>query len=317
MPSSLRPGRYAGAMDRTGTGDAGGTCLIAGCGYVGTRLARRLVARGPVLALVRRAASAQDLAAAGIRARCVDFDAPGATLGDLGPVDAVVYLAPPEGQGDTDLRLARFLAALGDRRPRVLLYMSTTGVYGDTGGAVVDEASPTAPGDARSRQRLDAERQAARWCGERGARCVIFRAPAIYGPHRLPLDRLQRGEPVLRAEDSGPGNRIHVDDLVAACLAALDRPVTGVFNLTDGQPEPLAEFMGRLARLAGLPAPAEVAWAEAQGRISPGLLAFLRQSRRVASRRAADLGWSPALGPEAGLRASLREMGVDFSSGGR
>jgi nucleoside-diphosphate-sugar epimerase len=286
---------------------------------VGTRLARHLArdlaqngaARGPVLALVRRAASAEGLAAAGIPARCVDLDAPALALEDLGPVDAVAYLAPPDGQGEADLRLTRFLAALGDGRPRVLLYMSTTGVYGDTGGAVVDEASPTAPGDARSRQRLDAERQAARWCGERGARCVILRAPAIYGPHRLPLDRLQRGEPVLRAEDSGPGNRIHVDDLVAACLAALDRPVTGVFNLTDGQPEPLAAFMRRLARLAGLPAPAEVAWAEAQGRISPGLLAFLRQSRRVASRRAADLGWSPALDPEAGLRASLREMGLE------
>ncbi|HLP30375.1 MAG TPA: NAD-dependent epimerase/dehydratase family protein, partial [Geothrix sp.] len=148
-------------MDREGTRDAGGTCLIAGCGYVGTRLARRLAARGPVLALVRSAASAEGLAAAGIRARSVDFDAPAASsLEDLGPFDAVAYLAPPEGPGETDLRLARFLAALGDRRPQVLLYLSTTGVYGDTGGAVVDEASPTAPGDARSRQRLDAERQA-------------------------------------------------------------------------------------------------------------------------------------------------------------
>jgi len=309
--------RYAGPMDREGTRDAGGTCLIAGCGYVGTRLARRLAARGPVLALVRSAASAEGLAAAGIPARSVDFDAPAASLEDLGPFDAVAYLAPPEGLGETDLRLARFLAALGDRRPQVLLYLSTTGVYGDTGGAVVDEASPTAPGDARSRQRLDAERQAARWCGARAARSVILRVPAIYGPHRLPLDRLQRGEPVLRAEDSGPGNRIHVDDLVAACLAALEPPVTGVFNLTDGHPETLAAFTGRLARLVGLPAPAEVAWAEAQGRISPGLLAFLRQSRRVASRRAADLGWSPALDPEAGLRASLREMGFELSSEAR
>ncbi|HLP31657.1 MAG TPA: hypothetical protein VK150_09865, partial [Geothrix sp.] len=99
--------------------------------------------------------------------------------------------------------------------------------------------------------------------------------------------------------------------------AALEPPATGVFNLTDGHPETLAAFTGRLARLVGLPAPAEVAWAEAQGRISPGLLAFLRQSRRVASRRAADLGWSPTLDPEAGLRASLREMGFELSSEAR
>ncbi|GLH70913.1 hypothetical protein GETHPA_24460 [Geothrix rubra] len=286
-----------------------GTCLLAGCGYAGARLARRLAARGPVLALVRSEASAAALARSGVPVLAVDLDG-----GEAFPVPealgSVVYLVPPGGAGGTDGRFRRFLAALGGARPGVLLYVSTTGVYGDTRGAEVDEATPPAPGDDRARQRLDAEGQARRWAEARGARCAILRVAAIYGPHRLPLDRLRRGEPVLRAEDSGPGNRIHVDDLVAACEAALERPVSGVFNVTDGWPEPMAAFTTRVAALAGLAPPREVGWSEARDLLSPGLLAFLRESRRVCNDRLVrDLGVAPR-DPEAGLRASLAEMGL-------
>jgi len=287
-----------------------GACLIAGCGYTGTRLARRFRGAGPVLALVRGAASAVALLGQGIPAVAVDFDADGplpALPSDLG---AVVYLAPPAESGTEDLRLARFLQVLGPARPQVFVYFSTTGVYGDTRGAAVDEDSPLAPQEDRSKQRRDAEKRIVAWCGTRGVRPVILRVPAIYGPHRLPLDRLRRGEPVLREEDSGPGNRIHVDDLVAACLAALDRSVSGVFNLTDGVPDSMATFTARVAALAGLPAPRRVSWAEAQALLSPGLLAFLRESRRVTSRRTQELGWTPEYGnPDDGIRASLVEMG--------
>ena len=278
-----------------------------------------MAARGPVQALVRTAASAEALRREGIPAMAADFDgdSPVAPLGGVSALDFVVYLAPPSGVGTEDLRLARFLESLGAARPGVLLYFSTTGVYGDTGGAPVDEGSPAAPGDDRSRQRLEAETRAARWCGERGVRCVVFRVPAIYGPHRLPLDRLRRREPVLRPAESGPGNRIHLDDLVEACLAALGRPVAGVFNVTDGHPESLAGFMAQLAIQAGLPVPRQVSWAEAQGLMSPGILAFLRQSRRVLSCRGNELGWSPRYGnPGAGIAASLLDMGWTVPSQG-
>jgi len=285
-----------------------GTCLIAGCGYVGTRLAHRLKGEGPVLALVRRTVMAEELHRQCIAAIAADFEQ-GSWLLPVVPA-SVVYLAPPSGLGSEDLRLAAFLNALGAMRPEVFLYMSTTGVYGDTGGAPVDEDSPVAPQEDRSRQRLDAEQRVTRWCADRGVRCVVFRVPAIYGPHRLPLDRLRRGEPVLRDEDSGPGNRIHVDDLVTACLAALDRPASGVFNLTDGAPESMAAFTIRVANLAGLPAPRRVSWAEAQTLLSPGILAFLREYRLIRSRRTQELGWTPKYGnPDDGIGASLVEMG--------
>lgn len=291
-------------------GEGKGACLIAGCGYTGTRLARRRLDADPVLALVRGAASAAALLGQGIPAVAVDFDADAplpALPSDLG---AVVYLAPPAGGGTEDLRLARFLQALGPARPQVFVYFSTTGVYGDTRGAAVDEDSPLAPQEDRSKQRWDAERQVMAWCVARSIRWVVFRVPAIYGPHRLPLDRLREGEPVLREEDSGPGNRIHVDDLVAACLASLVRPVAGAFNLTDGAPDSMAAFTLRVAAQAGLPMPRRVSWAEAQTLLSPGLLAFLRESRRVMSHRTQELGWTPGYGnPDDGIRASLVEMG--------
>ena len=311
----------------------GGTCLIVGCGYVGLRLARHQAAQGaaqgavqgaalgPVLALVRRAASAEALSQEGIPALVLDLDdaAPTASLPDSLRPGSVVYLAPPSGLGTDDLRLARCLELLGGTRPEVLLYLSTTGVYGDTGGTAVDEVSPVAPGDARARQRVAAEGRVTRWCAERGVRGVVVRVPAIYGPQRLPLDRLLRGEPVLRPEDSAPGNRIHVDDLVVACLAALARPVSGTFNVTDGLPESMADFTTRVASLAGLPAPPRISWAEAQQVLSPGLLAFLRERRRVETRRAQELGWAPRYAnPDEGIRASLVEMGwIAPSSGGR
>ena len=286
-------------------------CLIVGCGYTGLRLARRLRSTWTVTALARSAAAAATLTGQGITTVRADLDAtlaPGSL--EAATDAAIAYLVPPPETGTSDDRLERFLAALGDARPTVLLYMSTTGVYGDTSGASVTEASPVAPANDRSRRRVSAERAAQAWCSGRGVRCVVLRVPGIYGPDRLPLDRLRRGEPALQPADAGPGNRIHVDDLVTACVAALERPVNGVFNVTDGDPATTTEFLQRTAALAGLPPPPLVALAEAPGRISPGMLAFLRESRRVDNRRMREqLGVEPRYARlDDGIAASLAQM---------
>ena len=303
---------YAGPMaatDGATLNEGGGTCLIAGCGYVGARLARRRAAR-EVLGLVRTPGTAAALAATGISARAVDFDIPGALEVPPG-LASIVYTVPPPSTGTEDPRLQRFLEGLGLARPRVMVYLSTTGVYGDTGGLPVDEGSPVAPGDDASRRRLAAEAAAQTWCRSRGVRCVLLRVPGIYGPHRLPLERLERGEPVLRPEDARPGNRIHVDDLVAACAAALDRPVSGVFNVVDGYHASIGAFMEQVAALAGLPAPRRITLAEARRELSPGFLAYLETSRRVETgRMQADLGLQIRFADlEQGIRQSLTEMG--------
>lgn len=295
--------------------ERGGTCLIVGCGYLGTRLAPRLAARGPVLAWTRLPAHAEALAAAGIPAQAVDLEGPG-PIEVPGDLAAVLYLVPPGSQGTGDVRLRRFLEALPGSL-RTLVYLSTTGVYGPTGGLPVDEASPALPADDASRRRLAAEGLAAAWCGAHGARCVLMRVPGIYGPHRLPLDRLRAGEPVLRPEDSGPGNRIHVEDLAEACLAALERPVSGAVNVGDGDHRSIGAFLELVARLAGLPAPRRVALDEARRVLSPGLLAYLASSRKVlAPRLATELGLVLRYpDPEEGVRASLRDMGLVSTAG--
>ncbi len=178
-------------------------CLIVGCGYTGLRLARRLRPASRVAALARSAEAAARLEAEGLATVQADLDAP-IGPGARGALEAaahgaaIAYLAPPPDSGHDDPRLVRFLEALASARPSVFLYMSTTGVYGDTGGAVVTEASPVAPANDRSRRRVAAEVAATAWCDKRGVRVVVLRVPGIYGPHRLPLERLRRGEPALR-----------------------------------------------------------------------------------------------------------------------
>jgi nucleoside-diphosphate-sugar epimerase len=289
--------------------------MIVGCGYAGLRLALRLARSWQVTALTRSSAQAAKLSAAGLAVQRLDLDStmepPFAnSISRAAEGAAIAYLAPPPEHGADDPRVGRFLDALGDARPTVVLYMSTTGVYGDTGGGRVTEASPLNPGTDRARRRVAAERAVAAWCEPRGVRSVVLRVPGIYGPWRLPVERLARGESALRPEDAGPGNRIHVDDLVTACVAALERPLHGAINVGDDNPASTTEYLQRTATLAGLPPPRLVPLAEAREHIAPGMLSFLTESRRVDVRRMKEeLGVEPRYADlDEGIAASLAEM---------
>ena len=135
----------------------------------------------------------------------------------LAGAEAVLHCAPPLREGERDTRTANLLAALEKARilPTRMVYVSTSGVYGDCGGARVDEDRPVAPQNAARQRRADAERSIAQWCAGHGARLVILRAPGIYAADRLPLERLRAGTPALRAEDDVYTNHIHADDLAA------------------------------------------------------------------------------------------------------
>lgn len=220
----------------------------------------------------------------------------------------VVYLVPPPASGTSDPRMQQFLDAL-PATPARFVYISTTGVYGDAGGGMVTEDTPPAPVTDRARRRLSAENALRAWCEARGVEWTILRVPGIYGPGRLPVERLRRGEPVLAEAEAGPGNRIHVDDLADATVAALLKPEARnrIYNVGDGDHMTSTAFLTLVAQIAGLPAPPQLSRAELRAHRSEGLLSFLGESRRVdTSRLRRELGFTPRYAsPEQGIRASL------------
>ncbi|MBB6092785.1 nucleoside-diphosphate-sugar epimerase [Povalibacter uvarum] len=285
--------------------------LIVGCGYVGERLARKLSAVHDITAVVRSSDRAAELNAAGIATVAVDLDRVrlGAWIPEKLEQAAIFYLAPPPPAGESDLRLDRFLQ-LATVPPRAFVYMSTTGVYGDTDGAPVDESSLIQPLTDRARRRVSAEEMTRVWCTERRVRRIVLRVPGIYGPGRLPLERLRKREPTLHPDDAGISNRIHVDDLVAACVAAaLNTEARGVYNITDGNSCSATDFLDRVSALAGLPQAPRVSMDEAQLTFSPERLSFLHESRRVSNERMLKhLGVQLRYGNiDEGIRQSLEE----------
>jgi len=197
----------------------------------------------------------------------------------------IFYFAPPPNQGESDTRLHRFLHAL-PALPQSLILISTTGVYGDTQGQRVNERSAINPQTPRAKRRASAEEISRVWCTENNVRRVVLRVPAIYGPNRLPLERLRSGEPVICQEESPIINRIHVDDLVTICLtAATNTHLQGVYNVSDGNALSMTEYMRMVARLANLPIPKEISFDEAQLALSADYLSYMNESKRVDNSR--------------------------------
>jgi len=285
--------------------------LVIGCGYTGRRLAARLLEQGQaVTGTVTTTRSADLLEELGGRPVLADLDARDVHL-PLEGQDRLYYFAPPPGQGTTDPRLARVLDLLRrrDLTPRIV-YTGTTGVYGDCLGAWVTESHPPNPSTARAQRRSHAESLLWEWSTAAGGEVIILRVAGIYGPGRLPLERLKAGLPLVRAEEAPFTNRIHVDDLVTCCVTAMERGLSGqIYNVADGQPSTMTHGYNLLADLLGLGHPPTVSWEEAKKTMPTGLLSYLRENRRIDNSRLRDeLGIElkyPAL--EKGLTASLAE----------
>jgi nucleoside-diphosphate-sugar epimerase len=256
--------------------------LIIGCGYIGLKVAE-LCRPAPVTGVVRSQESLSILKDQGIEARRLDLDdATGA--GELAAAGKdVFYFAPPPSAGDIDPRVTAVCAAFqGDNRPARLVYISTSAVYGDCGGGWIDETAALRPGTARGRRRLDAERQWLLWGKQTRVPVVILRVPGIYGPGRLPVQRLREGLPVLRVEQSPFTNRIHADDLARVCLAAMQRGRAGeAYNVSDGHPTPMSDYFNQVADRLGLPRPPVVDRETAQRELSASMLSFLSESKRL------------------------------------
>ncbi len=266
--------------------------VIVGCGYVGSEVARLLQAEGhDVSAVARTSASLEVLAGLGISTFQADLDAP---AGGESPAlrlagRQVFYFVPPPGEGREDWRLRAWLRFRETDRPRRVVYISTTGVYGDCSGDWVAEDRPVKPRADRAWRRWDAEQALSSWSEASGVEVVILRVAGIYGPRRLPLARIRSGEPIVRRDEAPYTNRIHVDDLSALSVAAMRHGLSGrVYHACDGRPGNMTDYFHRVADAAGLPRLPEIPLAEAEGRLSLGLLSYLRESRRLSNRRARE-----------------------------
>jgi len=267
--------------------------LIVGCGDIALRALPQLARNYEVFGLVRAAAQADRIAALGAIPLTGDLDNPATLAALAGVADLVLHLAPPGESGDRDQRSANLIAALSTRPPERLVYISTSGVYGDCGGAWVDEDRPLAPQTVRALRRVDAERSLLAWGKQSGVAVAVLRVPGIYAAERLPLAQLKRASPVLRAEDDVYTNHIHADDLAGICLAALERGAAGrVYNASDDSEIKMGDYFDLVADRARLPRPPRIARAAAEaGAIAEGLLSFMRESRRLTNTRMkAELG---------------------------
>lgn len=241
--------------------------FIFGLGYTASRIGAALEQRGWEVI-----ATGSDGA--------LSFDDSGTVRAALADTSHVLSSVPPGGEGSDPV-----LAAYGDALAgKWLGYLSSTGVYGDTGGAWVDETAPTGTGRRTARAEADAG-----WLA-RGAR--VLRLPGIYGPGRSALDRVRQGKEHRIDLPGQVFSRVHVDDIVSGVAAALDAPA-GAYNLADDLPASQNAVIEEACRMLGLPLP-PLQTLEQAG-LSPMARAFYAENRRIANGKARRvLGWRPA-----------------------
>lgn len=262
--------------------------LLVGCGDVALRVAQRLAHRARLIGLTRDRDGVRKLRAHGIVPLVGDLD-DRRTLARLKIAPfAVLHFAPPPSEGKDDPRTRHLLAALASARiiPRHIVYISTSGVYGDCAGARVLETRPRRAETPRARRRVAAENRLRNWAAHHGAALSILRVPGIYAPTRLPLERLKQGTPVLAPDDDVYTNHVHADDLARAVVAALyhGRP-NRAYNVSDDSEMKMGAWFDTIADAFHLPRPPRVGWDDAARRIAPTLLSFMSESRRLSNAR--------------------------------
>jgi nucleoside-diphosphate-sugar epimerase len=262
--------------------------LIIGCGDVALRMIPLVRQRYVVYGLTRDRDRLPALRAAGLKPVWGDLDRPDTLAALRGLAHDVAHFAPPPSSGTRDTRTAHLIASLAKAKslPQHLVYISTSGVYGDCAGALVDETRPLKPQTERARRRVDAERQLREWGARAGLRVTIVRAPGIYATGRLPLERLTRGTPALRDEDDAYVNHVHADDLARIVAAALRRgQANRSYNASDDVPQRMGDYFDLVADRFGLPRPPRIPRDEARRVMPPQLYSFMSESRRLSNRR--------------------------------
>ena len=263
--------------------------LLVGCGDIALRAAPLLRVHYQLLGLCRRPENYDKLRLCGITPIFGDLDNPKSLNRLAGIAYAVLHLAPPPNHGKRDLRTTNLLVALTKRStikeiilPQRFIYISTSGVYGDCNGALIDETYPINPQTERSLRRADAEIQIRNWGLRNRVRVSILRVPGIYAADRLPLVRLRESAPMLLPDEDCFTNCIHADDLVRIIFAALHHAKPGrIYHACDDSRLKMGEYFDLIADRFGIPRPPRVARANANEHISVGMLSYIEESRQL------------------------------------
>jgi len=271
---------------------------IIGCGYIGKKIAGILKAKNiSATCFVNRDESISRCVTEGLSATKFDLDK---KVSDLKKTtiasfenSVMVYLVPPPSKGEVDSRMQNFITMLSalSHPPKKILLISTTGVYGNCNGEWIDEQRQENPQVDRARRRLSAETQLKKYCAASQVPLIIFRVPGIYAADKLPLKRINSGEPIVNAQDSGFTNRIHAQDLARFCVEALLENVmdensrSQVFNCCDGQPSTMNDYFMKVADAMNLPRPQEISLQQAQQQLSAGMLSYLAESKRISNKK--------------------------------
>lgn len=260
---------------------------IIGCGDIGCLVAQRLKNISyTVTGYARSASSIARMSLIGIGSKAFDLDSLALEKPNslsLFDKQLVFYFAPPPTKGCSDTRMRSWLASLNiNHLPQRIVYISTTGVYGDHQGRSVDETTMVNPQSDRAKRRLDAEQALTQFALEYSIEYIILRVPGIYGADRLPRQRLIAQTPILHPQVSPITNRIHEDDLAQICVAAALKSNSGeIYNVSDGENMTMSDYFIQVAEYLNLPQPPRISWYEAESNLSEGMLSYLKESRLI------------------------------------
>ncbi len=283
--------------------------LIIGCGDVALRTIPLLTAHYQVLALIRNPAHAQALRALNVLPILGDLDQRHSLHKLAGIADVVLHFAPPPANqtpprspflplageswrggrnaGTRDPRTQNLLAALSRGRvPTQLIYISTSGVYGDCAGAWVSETTPIKATNARALRRVDAEQQVRAWAKRNQVCASILRVPGIYADDRLPVDRLRVATPAICCDEDSYNNHIHADDLARITVATLRYGrANRVYHTTDDEEMKMGDYFDAVADAFHLARPPRLPRSAVKTLVSPMLWSFMNESRRLSNQR--------------------------------
>jgi nucleoside-diphosphate-sugar epimerase len=267
--------------------------LMIGCGDVGMRLLPILVKTHKVYVLTTQKHKQELLRSHGARVIVGNLD----DFNSIRPLASlashVIHLAPPNPEGRRDLRTKNLLRVLSlGGITRRLIYVSTSGVYGDCKGDFVDETRTLAPTSPRGQRRLNAEMQLRSWAISAQVQVSILRVPGIYARNRLPIERIKAGTPALNSAEDVYTNHIHADDLARMILLTFYRGLPQrVLNASDSSWLKMGDYFDMVAQTFDLPLPKRVDFEELREIVTPQMLSFMKESRRLKNDRLKEIGF--------------------------